>query len=64
MTGLQTVSCRIAGMGSDIVLIEEVSVFDSPIDRQDMRVSDFIHLALVCNCAPNYNRVGKVKYAK
>ena len=51
-------------MGSGIVLIEKISVSNSMIDRQDMRVSDFIHIALVCNCAPNYNQVGKVKYAK
>ena len=54
MTGLQTVPCHIAGMGLGIVFLEEKIVSNSLIDRQDMRVKDFIHMALAYKCAPKY----------
>ena len=64
MTGLQTVPYRIAGMGLNIVLLEEKIVSNSPTDRQGMRIKDFTHRALACKFHPNYNKVGKAKYAK
>ena len=54
MTSLQTVPCNIAGMWSSIVLLEEKIVSNSLIDWQDMRVKDFIHMALAFKCAPKY----------
>ena len=36
------------------VLLEDNIVSNSPIDWQDMWAKDFIHIALVCKCAPNY----------
>ena len=61
MTNLQTVPCHIAGMGSGIVLLDEKIVSNCTRDRQDMWVKDFIHIALDCKCAPNYNQVGVCK---
>ena len=49
-----TVPCHIAGMGLDIVLLEDKIVSNSLIERQDMRLRDFIHMVLVCRCAPKY----------
>ena len=51
MTSLQSVPCHNAGMGSGIVLLEEKIVSNSPVDRQDMWIKDFIHIALACKCA-------------
>ena len=45
-------------------MLEETIVSNSPRDRQDMRVKDFIHIALACKCVQNYNQVGTAKYAK
>ena len=44
MIDLQTVPCHIAGMGLGIVLLEDKIVSNSLIDRQDMRVTNFIHM--------------------
>ena len=46
MTDLKTVPCHIAGMGLSIVLLEDEIVSNSLINRQDMRVKDFIHMVL------------------
>ena len=54
MTGLQRVPGHIAGMGLGIVLLEDIIVSNSLIDRQNMRVKDFIHMALAYKCAPKY----------
>ena len=42
MTGLQTVPCHIAGIRSDIVLLEEKIVSNCPKD-QEILVKGFIH---------------------
>ena len=42
--------CRYGG----IVFLGAKIVSNIRIDWQDMWVKDFIHIALVCNCAPNY----------
>ena len=54
MTGLQTVPCHIAGMGLDIVLLEDKIVSYSLIERQDMRLRDFIHMVLTYKSVPKY----------
>ena len=54
-------NCR---YGAGHCLVMETIVSNSPRDQQDMRLKDFIHIALACKCAPNYNRVCMVKYAK
>ena len=56
MTSLQIVPCHIAGIGSAIVLLEVKIVSNSPRDGQVMWVKDFIHIALACKCALNYNQ--------
>ena len=40
--------------GVGIVLLEGNIVSNSLIDLQDVRVKSFIHIALVCKCAPKY----------
>ena len=63
MTGLQTVPYHIAGMGSDIVLLEE-NFSHSSRDWNNMRLKDLIHTAKAYKCVLNYNQVGTVKSAK
>ena len=58
ITDLQTVPCHIAGMGLHIVLLEDKIVCYSRIERQGMRLRDFIHMALT------YKSVPKSMYAK
>ena len=54
MTCLQTIPSLIAGIGLGVVLLEDKIVFNSLIDRQDMRVKGFIHMALAYKCALKY----------
>ena len=74
MTGLQKVPCHFAVMGSETIfssnktmphcLAARENCFHSLSIVYDMGVKDFIHIALACKCALDYNQVGTATYTK